>query len=128
MNGEPFAGPSEGDYGFIYCITNLTTNKRYIGKKLFWNKKTKQVKGKKKRYLAESDWRDYFGSNDDLKADIEKLGIDNFKRDILYLCPSKGECNYMEAKVQFDLDVLRHPDEFYNHWIMVRTHRRHLKL
>lgn len=123
-----FTGPGEKDYGFVYCITNLITGRRYIGKKLFWNRKTRQVKGKKKRSLVESDWRDYWGSNDELKADIEKSGIDNFHRVILYLCPSKGECNYMEAKVQFDLDVLRHPADFYNNWIMVRTHRRHLKL
>jgi hypothetical protein len=123
-----FTGPGDGDYGFVYCITNLITGRRYIGKKLFWNRKTRQVKGKKKRSLVESDWRDYWGSNDELKADIEKSGIDNFHRVILYLCPSKGECNYMEAKVQFDLDVLRHPTDFYNNWIMVRTHRRHLKL
>lgn len=128
LNNQPFTEPGEKDYGFVYLITNNVTGRRYVGKKLFWNRKTKQVKGKKKRFLVESDWRDYYGSNDELKADIEKLGIDNFTRVILYLCPSKGECNYMEAKVQFDLDVLRHPDQFYNNWIMVRTHRKHLKL
>lgn len=127
-NKVEFIEPSESDYGFVYCITNLETGRCYIGKKLFWNRKTRQVKGKKKRYLAESDWRDYWGSNDELKADIEKLGIDKFTRVILHLCPSKGECNYMEAKVQFELDVLRQPDLFYNNWIMVRTHRRHLKI
>jgi hypothetical protein len=127
-NNAEFTEPKENDYGFVYCITNTETGRRYIGKKLFWNRKTRQVKGKKKRYLAESDWRDYYGSNDELKADIEKSGIDKFTRVILYLCPSKGECNYMEAKIQFDLDVLRKPEEFYNNWIMVRTHRRHLKL
>lgn len=126
-NDQPFIEPSEQDYGFVYEITNLVTGRRYIGKKLFWNKKTRQVKGKKKRFLAPSDWPDYWGSNDELKADIEKLGIDKFQRVILYLCPSKGECNYMEAKLQFEHDVLRRPDEYYNSWIMVRTHRKHLK-
>lgn len=124
--GQPFTAPSEKDYGFVYVITNKISGRRYIGKKLFWFKKTRQVKGKKKRYLAESDWMDYYGSNDELKADIEKLGIDNFSREILYLCPSKGECAYLEAKTQFHLDVLRYPNLFYNSWIMVRTHRRHL--
>ena len=127
-NKTEFTEPQPGDYGFVYCITNLETGRCYIGKKLFWNRKTRQVKGKKKRHLVESDWRDYWGSNDELKADIEKLGIDKFTRVILHLCPSKGECNYMEAKVQFELDVLRQPDLFYNNWIMVRTHRRHLKI
>lgn len=126
-NNQPFTEPGEQDYGFVYEITNLVTGRRYIGKKLFWSKKTRQVKGKKKRYLAPSDWPDYYGSNDELKKDIEELGIDNFQRIILYLCPSKGECNYIEAKLQFEHDVLRRPDEFYNSWIMVRTHRKHLK-
>ena len=126
-NDQPFAGPAEKDYGFVYEITNLVTGKRYIGKKLFWFKKTRQVKGKKKRFLIPSDWPDYYGSSDELKADIEELGIDKFQRVILYLCPSKGECNYMEAKLQFEHDVLRRPDDFYNAWIMCRVHRKHLK-
>jgi hypothetical protein len=126
-NQEPFVQPREGDYGFVYCITNVATGRRYIGKKLFWNRKTRQVKGKKKRYLAESDWQDYWGSNDELKADIEQQGIDNFTRVILHLCGNKGECSYMEAKLQFELDVLRRPTEFYNAWIMIKVHRKHLK-
>jgi hypothetical protein len=124
---QPFTGPDEKDYGFVYIITNQITGRQYIGKKLFWFKKTRQVKGKKKRYLVESDWQDYWGSNDELKKDIEELGIDNFSRAILYLCGNKGECSYVEAKLHFEHDVLRHPDRWYNAWIMVRVHRKHLK-
>ena len=126
-NDQPFTTPGEKDYGFVYLIENKITGKKYIGKKLFWFKKTRQVKGKKKRYLAPSDWPDYYGSSDELKADIEKLGIDNFHRSILYLCSNKGECSYMEAKLHFQYDVLRKPDEYYNAWIMCRVHRKHLK-
>jgi hypothetical protein len=125
--GSEFVEPAAEHYGFVYIITNLVTGRRYIGKKLFWFKKTRQVKGKKKRYLAESDWRDYWGSNDELLADIEKSGIDNFNREILYLCGNKGECTYQEAKAQFEHDVLRRPTEFYNSWIICRVHRKHLK-
>ena len=35
-----------------------------IGKKFFWSRKTRQVKGKKKKYLGESDWAKYYGSSD----------------------------------------------------------------
>ena len=126
-DNQPFDVPNEKDYGFVYIITNQLTGRQYIGKKLFWFKKTRQVKGKKKRYLVESDWRDYWGSNDELKRDIEELGIDNFSRSILYLCENKGECSYMEAKLHFEYDVLRHPDLWYNAWIMCRVHRKHLK-
>jgi len=127
FENQPFDAPKQDQYGFVYIITNLVSGRQYIGKKLFWFKKTRQVKGKKKRYLVESDWRDYWGSNDELKRDIEELGIDKFSRAILYLCVNKGECSYQEAKLHFEHDVLRHADRWYNAWIMVRVHRKHLK-
>ena len=43
----------EGSYGFVYRITNTVSGREYIGKKLFYSMKTRQVKGKKKRYKAE---------------------------------------------------------------------------
>jgi hypothetical protein len=93
---------------------------------LFWFKKTKQVKGKRKRYLAPSDWKSYYGSSKSLMEDVTALGEQNFKREILHLCKNKGECSYMEAKEQFDQDVLHNPDLFYNDWIIVRVHRKHI--
>ena len=114
--------------GFVYLITNEKTGKKYIGKKLFTKAKTKQVKGKKKRFRVESDWKDYFGSNKELIGDVEELGQENFRRDILHICYSKGQCSYYEAKLQFQYGVLEKPDEFYNTWIMCRIHRKHLKL
>ena len=69
------------DYiGFVYEITNLTNNRKYIGKKLLKRSKTKQVKGKRKRTLVESDWKNYYGSNKELQFDVETIGIHNFKR------------------------------------------------
>ena len=50
-NGEDFTEDLIGNnYGFVYEIVNLTNNKKYIGKKFFYSTKTKQVKGKKKKY------------------------------------------------------------------------------
>jgi hypothetical protein len=97
----------------------------YIGKKNFYFSKTKQVKGKKKRFKVESDWLDYYGSNKELAADVEKYGKENFKREILMLCMSKGDFAYYEAKLQFDFNVLESPD-YYNSWIMCRIHKKHL--
>lgn len=115
-----------GDYvGFVYLITNQINNRKYIGKKNFYFSKTKILKGKKKRYKVESDWLDYYGSNKELAADIESLGKENFKREILRLCKSKGEFSYFEAKYQFDANVLE-SDEYYNSWIMCRVHKKHL--
>jgi len=112
-------------YGFVYLITNEIDQKKYVGKKLFWSSKTKTVKKKKKRFKVESDWADYYGSNKELQEDVERLGADNFKREILRLCRSKGECSYYEAKLQFEKDVLT-SDEYYNSWIMVKVHKNHL--
>jgi hypothetical protein len=112
--------------GFVYEITNLTNNRRYIGKKLLKRTKTKQVKGKKKRSLVESDWKTYYGSNKELQEDVVQMGASNFKREILRLCKTKGECNYFEAKYQFDLRVLE-SEEFYNCWIQLKVHKSHLK-
>lgn len=112
--------------GFVYCITNNVDDKKYIGKKLLKFKKSKMIKGKKKKILVESDWKKYWGSNKNLIADVEELGEDKFVREILMLCKSKGECNYWEAKLQFQYCVLE-TDRFYNDQIMVRVHRSHIK-
>ena len=114
------------NYGFVYIITNLSNNKKYIGKKFFYSSKTKQVKGKKKKIKVSSDWKDYYGSNNELKNDIELLGKELFKREIIHLCKSKGDCGYLEAKEQFVRHVLE-TDDYYNTWIMVRVRKSHLK-
>jgi hypothetical protein len=113
-------------YGFVYLITNLITNRKYIGKKLFYFTKTKQVKGKKKRIKVPSDWPTYYGSNEELQKDVLQHGKENFKREILHLCKSKGECSYLEAKEQFVNGVMEN-DDYYNSWIMVRVRKSHIK-
>lgn len=112
--------------GFVYLITNLQTNRKYIGKKLLKFKKTKTIKGKKKKLLIDSDWRTYWGSNDELKKDVKSLGEINFKREVLIFCKSKGELNYFELKEQIVQGALE-SDEYYNSWIMVRVRKDHLK-
>jgi len=125
-NDTDFTESMIGDNcGFVYEITNLTNNKKYIGKKLLKFKRSKIVKGKRKRTLIESDWKSYYGSNKELQADVELLGLHNFKREILRLCKTKGECNYQEAKLQFSLDVLEDLN-YYNSWIAVKVSRSHL--
>ena len=113
----------EGMIGFVYLITNTTNDKKYIGKKLAQFKKTRPpLKGKKRkrRTTVESDWRDYWGSSEHLQADVEQLGTDQFTREILFFCKTKGEMSYLEAKEQFDRRVLE-TDEYYNGIINVRV-------
>jgi len=110
------------NYGFVYRITNTSNGHDYIGKKFFWRKVTRPpLKGKKnkRRSLAESDWKEYWGSSDRLQADIEKLGKDKFSRQIIHLCKSKGSTNYLECYYQMKENVLLRDDN-YNGIINIR--------
>jgi hypothetical protein len=107
---------------FVYIIHNNTNQRMYVGKKLAKFKRTKPpLKGKtrKRRSSVESDWKEYWGSNDHLKQDVETLGAQEFTREILYFCPSRGVASYLEAKEQFDRGVLE-SDDYYNGIINVR--------
>ena len=121
--------------GFVYIITNLKTNRKYVGKKLAKFSKTtyktvvlKNGKKKKKKIRSkiDSDWKDYYGSSKELNEDVEKLGIENFKREILFFCKSKAECSYVESREQFSRKVLE-SDDYYNNNIMCRIHGSHIK-
>ena len=121
--------------GFVYVITNITNNRKYIGKKLAKFSKTtyKTVKlkngtkkKKKIRSKIDSDWQEYYGSSPNLQKDIDTLGKDKFTREILYYCTSKAETSYIEAREQFDRKVLE-SDDYYNGHIQVRVHGSHIK-
>lgn len=133
--GSPVTEPPEDAIGFVYLIENLVSGRKYIGKKLLTFSKTsyKVVKlknGTKKRKKikgrVESDWKEYYGSSDALLKDIELLGKDKFKREILYYCKSKAETSYVEAREQFIRKVLE-SDEYYNGIIQVKVHGSHIK-
>ena len=127
---KEFTSEDIGDYiGFVYCITDLSNNKKYIGKKLFVSKrKLPPLKGKtrKRTVIKESDWQDYFGSSDLVNSLVEEHGRENFKREILHLCKTKGELSYLELKEQMDREVLLN-DDYYNNIIQVRIHGSHVK-
>ena len=110
-------------FGFIYLITNLTNNKKYIGCKMLQKViKRKPLKGKKnKRHeTIESDWKTYTSSSNELNKDIESLGKENFKFEIIDFAYSKSHLKYLEAKYQFDNDVLL-SESWYNGIINLRV-------
>lgn len=133
-NDQPVETLPEDCVGFVYLITNLSSKRKYIGKKLAKFSKTTQKtitlkngtkKKKKIRSKVDSDWRDYYGSSPELTKDVESQGKDNFKREILYYCNSKAECSYIEAREQFSRRVLESKD-YYNGHIQVRVHGSHI--
>lgn len=122
----------EALHGFVYKITNVTTGKFYIGKKAFRiSRKTKisarekaqtQTRKKIKHVVKESDWKKYYGSNEQLKEDLAETGADNFTREILTLCCNKKYLSYSEIVAQINLNVL--VENSYNGNIMGSYYRR----
>lgn len=126
---QEFDETPEEYQGFVYVITEKDTGMKYIGKKFFWKPKILPKNSKRKRRLrtrTESDWRKYFGSSKEVKLLVEEKGEDNYHREILKLCKTKGQCSYYEMKYQFMYDVLLKPKEYYNAFIGGKIHRKHI--
>lgn len=119
----------KGKVAFVYLITELSTGKKYVGKKRLTIKKTRPpLKGKKRKRVSrvESDWKTYYGSNETLRGLVEKNGEDNYERIMLHFCSSLGEASYHEAREQFVREVLVR-DDYFNDWIYVKVRRSHLR-
>ncbi|ARW56985.1 hypothetical protein [Synechococcus phage S-B64] len=105
FNGHPFLSEDINDYfGFVYCITNTLTGKRYIGRKYFHQ--LRKPRGGGRRVKSESDWKKYYGSSAELSDDRKRFGNLVFKRDILSLHKSKGLTNFEETRQLFINNVL----------------------
>jgi hypothetical protein len=124
-DGVPFEDDGT-HFGFVYLIENLITNRKYIGRKYFSKAGVRQVNGKKKKIRKTSDWENYWGSNETLKAEVAELGEHNFRRTILHLCKSRSECSYFETYEIFTRHCLL--DElYYNEWVSAKIRKAHLK-
>ena len=129
-NGVPFESEDINEYyGFIYRITNTVNGHDYVGRKYFKTiKKRPPLKGKKnkRRETVETDWKDYWGSSARLVEDMARLGKDKFTREIIHLCKSRGETNYMEAYYQFKEGVLLKENN-YNGIIQIKLGKGSVK-
>jgi len=104
-NGTVFDSDDIGEYfGFVYCITNKSNQRQYIGRKYFWS--FRKPPGKKRKVKQESDWKKYYGSCPELKEDVKKYGKETFNREIISLHITKGNCNFEETKQLFLNNVL----------------------
>ena len=93
--GKSFV-PALEQFGFVYIITNLKTEKKNIGCKQY-------LIGKSKR---QSRWQSYMGSSKYLKEDIKKLGKKHFKFEVIDEFKNKRSLRYYEAYYQMKWDVL----------------------
>jgi len=125
----------EGVKSFIYLITRISDGKFYIGKKNLYTERTKSLtkkellehtdkrKSKKKKVVAESDWKTYHGSEITLKEDVKKLGPDAFTREILHFCTNKKQTTYQEVRYQIEYKCLE-SDNSYNGQILGKFWRK----
>lgn len=122
FNDKPFTSDDIGKFvGFVYVIECLVNGKKYIGRKYFHT--VRKVKGKTRRVRKESNWKTYYSSSEELKKLVESYGQDQFKRVILSLHTTQGDCNYEEVKLQFQHNVLEN-DDFLNDNINGKWHKK----
>ena len=128
FNNSEYNITPEDYQGFVYQLTEIETNKKYIGKKNFCKPKVLPINKTRKRRVRtriESNWKEYYSSSNEVCQLVEQYGKERFKREILKLCKTKGEMSYYEAKLQFDHNVLFR-DDYYNNFIGCRIHAKHL--
>jgi hypothetical protein len=109
--------------GYIYQITNIVTQQRYIGKKLLVKPAYKTVNKKKTRVLVASDWKSYWSSSPELLTYIEENGTDNLVREILMFCNTKSELLYAEEALLYHVDAIL-SSEWSNSNIRSRIYRK----
>ena len=137
----------EGSYGFIYEVTHLPTDRKYIGKKVLYfernvklgkkelealkeERKAKGIGGRtpsKKKAVKESDWKTYYGSQTEIKELVNKGKESDFKREILMFVDNKKHLTYYEAKFLFIKEVLEKNDEYINDNILAKFYSRDFK-
>ena len=122
FNDKPFTTEQIGNFvGFCYVIECKIDGRKYIGRKYFYSRR--KTKGKSRRVKSESNWKSYYGSNEFLKEMVKFYGVQHFRRIILSLHITEGDCNYEEVRLQFEHNVLE-TDLFLNENINGKWHNK----
>ena len=136
----------EGTFGFIYRVIHLPTQKKYIGKKvLFFERNVKLGKRalealkeerraagiggrvpQKKKVVKESDWKTYYGSQEDIKKLVRSSKPEDWNREILDFVPTKKLLTYYEIKHIFICNALEDSD-FLNDNILGKFYQKDFK-
>ena len=131
-------------YGFIYLVTHLPSNRKYIGKKVLYfernvkigkrelqalkeERKAKGMGGRppsKKKVVKESDWKTYYGSQAEIKELVKNGKESDFKREILKFVGNKKLLTYYECKYLFIYEVLENNQEYINDNILAKFYSR----
>ena len=137
----------ENTYGFIYQVTHLPTNRKYIGKKVLYfernvklgkrelqalkeERKDKGIGGRtpaKKKVIKESDWKTYYGSQAEIKELVNKGKESDFSREILKFVNNKKHLTYYECKYLFIYEVLENNEEYINDNILAKFYSKDFK-
>ena len=126
--GTAFTSNDIGDFfGYVYCITNLQSGKRYIGRKYF--QQHRKHRGSSRKRTSESNWKAYYGSSKELNEDRKLLGNSTFRREIISLHTTGGKVNYEETRQLFLNNVLTEALDngepaFYNSNVLGRYYKK----
>ena len=126
----------EGAFGFVYEVSHLPSNKRYVGRKQLISVTTKALgkkelaeltdkrASKKKKVQKESDWKTYYGSHSTIKELIKEGKQEEFERTIIEFAFSPKHLTYLETKYLFSLGVLENGDVYFNDNILGKFFRK----
>jgi len=126
--GSTFTSADIGDFfGYVYCITNIKSGRKYIGRKNF--QQHRKHRGSRRKRTSESNWKAYYGSSKELNEDRKLLGNSTFRREIISLHTTGGRVNYEETRQLFLNNVLTESLDngepaFYNSNVLGRYYKK----
>jgi hypothetical protein len=117
----------QNTYGFVYQVTHLPSQKKYIGKKVLYHNKTlPPLKGtkRKRKVVKESDWKTYYGSQKEIKDIVKQSLPSEFERLILRITFSKKLLTYYELKYLCSTGAIEPNSTYINDNISGRFFRK----